>query len=684
MPFLPPTIIGKRRRVSFSGSVEEELLEDLPPLKDLTTVPPAQVAASPLKQPSRSSNSSKQASSSSKTSALYTVTENERVVHELLLYGDEALRTLDPADDSSIATQDPMVTMSRDVQRVAERAFWDALEEGLRVSPPQWERLVVLLGEAREALADIIPEASQEGRHLRSSLAEKLDLDYIRTRLQAGYDPEYLQQLFDFIVYIISSLEAPARSESTKKGYAEVMSTFAATIQQQPGKERRVRVSMETTRSTQVPVSLVAREAWLPVDFASSPKRAEAPRGLTHASPSGASDGSAEDWVVAMHSADDHPGTVGSTRSASPAVMVGAPVESEEVEVRFGIPVDRDAVTVQLLASPSRSATPQPPMPLETVAAAPAQQPSADEAGRAAALAGAARFVFDKIAELRADLAKARLEMLKGILQGSSSGIQFEQRRLTDAVGDRDPGEALPNTCAWLQGGFTKVAPAQAKVAETSALRAIVAESLLALIQRPAAIAPRECPETLLLDVQRLVAAQNELQRLSLVGASLLVAQMLLGTKGLPPSPAITQNREYYAEVKEAFAALLAKADVRMPHLTAAMADLLARRLAGGDAAAKPTAADTETVNRMLMRIFSVDDVIYKKVQQGVVEALRAQLIGPAQDRDREVAAKLRTVGAELIQAQACWTACCPSTWQLPHHSMHPSSEACGHRAQCC
>ncbi len=64
----------------------------------------------------------------------------------------------------------------RDVQRVAERAFWDALEEGLRASPPQWERLVVLLGEAREALADIIPEASQEGRNLRSSLAEKLDL----------------------------------------------------------------------------------------------------------------------------------------------------------------------------------------------------------------------------------------------------------------------------------------------------------------------------------------------------------------------------------------------------------------------------------------------------------------------------------------------------------------------------
>lgn len=33
MLLFPPTIVGKRRRVSFSGSEEEELSEDLPPLK---------------------------------------------------------------------------------------------------------------------------------------------------------------------------------------------------------------------------------------------------------------------------------------------------------------------------------------------------------------------------------------------------------------------------------------------------------------------------------------------------------------------------------------------------------------------------------------------------------------------------------------------------------------------------
>ena len=41
--------------------------------------------------------------------------------------------------------------------------------------------------------------------------------EYIRDRMQAGYDAEYLRQIFDFIVYTVSCMEAPARRESTQK-----------------------------------------------------------------------------------------------------------------------------------------------------------------------------------------------------------------------------------------------------------------------------------------------------------------------------------------------------------------------------------------------------------------------------------------------------------------------------------
>lgn len=78
----------------------------------------------------------------------------------------------------------------------------------------------------------------------------------------------------------------------------------------------------------------------------------------------------------------------------------------------------------------------------------------------------------------------------------------------------------------------------------------------------------------------------------------------------------VLKARRYYAEVKETFAALLAKPDVRMPHLTAAMAELLARRMALANASAAaptPTTENTALVDRLLMRIFSLDDIIYKK-----------------------------------------------------------------------
>lgn len=62
-------------------------------------------------------------------------------------------------------------------------------------------------------------------------------------------------------------------------------------------------------------------------------------------------------------------------------------------------------------------------------------------------------------------------------------------------------------------------------------------------MQLPVAVGEAECPETLLLDRGRLVAAQNELQRLSLTAAALLIAAQLLAMKRLPPGTASPENR---------------------------------------------------------------------------------------------------------------------------------------------
>jgi hypothetical protein len=79
------------------------------------------------------------------------------------------------------------------------------------------------------------------------------------------------------------------------------------------------------------------------------------------------------------------------------------------VEVLFGVPVDHDRVSVQLLASPSRPATPAPSDGGGAPGAAGGHARSTADG-----IVAAARFVFDKLEELRGDLARARLEMLKG------------------------------------------------------------------------------------------------------------------------------------------------------------------------------------------------------------------------------------------------------------------------------
>ena len=40
---------------------------------------------------------------------------------------------------------------------------------------------------------------------------------FVAQRLEAGYDPAYLRQLFDFLTHVVASLEAPARSEATRQ-----------------------------------------------------------------------------------------------------------------------------------------------------------------------------------------------------------------------------------------------------------------------------------------------------------------------------------------------------------------------------------------------------------------------------------------------------------------------------------
>ena len=63
----------------------------------------------------------------------------------------------------------------RELRGVAERAFWDVLQEGLLAQPQQWMRLVTLVVDSRNQLAELIPKRSPAGQGLLADMMDKLD-----------------------------------------------------------------------------------------------------------------------------------------------------------------------------------------------------------------------------------------------------------------------------------------------------------------------------------------------------------------------------------------------------------------------------------------------------------------------------------------------------------------------------
>lgn len=172
-------------------------------------------------------------SRSSWCSVFLHVQPNDQLVHELLLQGGDFLDAWGlSADDGTNAEAEagnPFLAVAKQVRSVAERAFYDVLGSGLSLDPPQVERIVVLIEDARDTLKGLIPDspteegalvqhelrmrsftyrrplfhASSSGRALRAALSEKLEGSYLRQRLLPpplgdgpadGFDFGYLRQ----------------------------------------------------------------------------------------------------------------------------------------------------------------------------------------------------------------------------------------------------------------------------------------------------------------------------------------------------------------------------------------------------------------------------------------------------------------------------------------------------------
>ena len=287
-----------------------------------------------------------------------------------------------------------------------------------------------------------------------------------------------------------------------------------------------------------------------------------------------------------------------------------------------------------------------------------------------------ARFVRTMLKNLHTDLARYRLQELPRAVDVGGGGVAYEQRWFQDLIGDRPVVDALPRTSQWL-----KAARAQAEAgarlggertagmiptSESAKIRFFVGLGLLSLMQIPRALGPLSAPETLVLDVERLVWLQNQLQHLSLVAALLLAAGQLLTTKKL------AVDGELMRDLAKRFAILL-DGSVSLDGLVAELCRHLARHVRskggiwngegspgsvggagaeggrGGEgsegsaspapslspsasASASTSATDDLTVSNLLQRMVDAESPVYQRVEGHIARALGACVV----DRLRE------------------------------------------------
>jgi hypothetical protein len=324
--------------------------------------------------------------------------------------------------------------LQQQVRETLERAFFDALAVGLRAG--QAGRLAALLLDAKDQLAALLPPppqqaaqqqqqggssgsisgsgggGSSEGQALLAELQEKLDSSYVLQRLER-YDAAYCAQAFDLLVHVITRLQAPARRQHTQEQYAQVAALFAAAAaaEANAAEEDSSAVLQSLAAVAAAGVSVVSLSApqvqlrltygsWDDVAVQLAPAipdaDADAAGTVAVATPDGASEDSLPDLQWRLSLAPD------GTSDGVIAVLAHSAAEAAPGEAAGGAAPGAGSSTSSAGGSNMGGSI------------------SAGSKGAAvsdvsiAAVVAAARLMHSQLNELKADVAAARLSMLRG------------------------------------------------------------------------------------------------------------------------------------------------------------------------------------------------------------------------------------------------------------------------------
>jgi hypothetical protein len=138
---------------------------------------------------------------------------NEQLAHELLL--DPGFQLTDEGE----CAENPAAHRMR---ASFHRAFWDSLADDLRLAPPCYVRVLRVLREIRDGVAEVA------GGREAARIGEVVDLELIQQQADAGvWTWAGCAGLMGGVVEVVRRVQAPARDAETSAGWAAVQEEMA-------------------------------------------------------------------------------------------------------------------------------------------------------------------------------------------------------------------------------------------------------------------------------------------------------------------------------------------------------------------------------------------------------------------------------------------------------------------------
>ncbi|RLN07810.1 uncharacterized protein C2845_PM11G07900 [Panicum miliaceum] len=300
------------------------------------------------------------------------------------------------------------------------------------------------------------------------------------------------------------------------------------------------------------------------------------------------------------------------------------------------------------------------------------------------------RFTMEELKALKAEVSRARLQLLEPIIKGSG-GVEYLQKSFADRYGSpSDALASLPSTACWissmkdiveeqwnehasslsilpaadhvqplvatLRSGLA--VPGQLRSAIPAAdstgllecggerLRRLIRIWLLQLISSTEGVQSQSVPETFMLNWLRLRSVQSKFQQVIVIATSMLVLHQVLVSENSKITSSEMENATL--ELFNMLTRLLDTfADVGTEKIIEAMMHSSASNSSSSN---EMMETRKQILTRVFLKSLQTDDTVFKKFSQSVYCAFRAITLGGSGEKGRKLAdASLRRIGATKL-----------------------------------